>query len=80
MLEFFHVWNGSDAILRQYRNCVVKDSYRSVDEFALEYIVFDADILFTTIYKDGRVIDYKIEYNPKNECINTRYLRNAIPK
>lgn len=80
LLEFLYVLNGSDTIIRQYRNCIVKDSYWCIDKHASKNIVFDADILFTTIYKDGCVIDYKIEYEPKNEHASTRFLQKAILK
>ncbi len=66
---------GKDIIVREFKNCRIKDICRVVSPHDLPILVFDSDVMRKSVYnRDGRVIDYSVNYENHNIHLSTKWL------
>lgn len=70
---------GNDLIVREFKNCHIKDIYRVVSPLDLPILVFDSDVMRTSVYnRDGRVIGYSVDYENHNIHLSTKWLTDKV--
>lgn len=71
---------GNDIIVREFKNCQIKDIVWVVSLLDPPILVFDCDIMIQSVYKrDGRVIGYSMNFeNNHNTFLSTKWLRKKL--
>lgn len=70
---------GNDIIVREYKNCQIKDIHWIVSPLDPPIIVFTSDIMFKFVYnRDGRIIGHSINYENHNIHLSTKWLINKV--
>lgn len=68
---------GNDIIVREFKNCQIKDIVRVVSPLDPPILVFDSDIMNKSVYnRDGRVTSYSMNYENHNIHLSTKWLTN----